>query len=75
MLSNAALLDDNTNASQVAAVPALPSNRRNLKNSEMNNQPAMTATVPVSQPAEARGDDNITKHWQWHWCSSCPHRE
>ncbi len=75
MLSHAALLTDNTNTVQVAAVPALASDRRDLKNSKMNNQPAATATVPVSQPTEARGDDNITKHWQWHWCSSCPHRE
>jgi len=70
MLSHAALLTDNTNTVQVAAVPALASDRRDFKNSKMNNQPAATATVPVSQPTEARGDNNITEHWQWHCGSS-----
>jgi len=56
-------------------VPALAVNRRNCNKIKINNQPAATATPPISQPAEASGDDNITEHWQWHCGSAWPHNE
>jgi len=48
------------------SVPALASNRRNFNKIKIDNQTAVMATLPVSQPAKARGDDNITEYWQLH---------
>jgi len=42
--------------SQVAAVPALAGDRRDFNKIKVNNQPAARATLPASQPTEARGD-------------------